>query len=77
MIAGSAAAQGSVARYTTDGPRWHRVGTPLSAATSSLEDYAATIFSQIGVDPNKTLITPGGRPQSIVKDGKVVKELLA
>jgi uncharacterized protein DUF1501 len=42
----------------------------------SVEDYAATIFHQVGVDPEKTLITPGGRPQPIVKDGKVVKELL-
>ncbi len=43
----------------------------------SVEDYAATIFHQIGIDPAKALITPGGRPQSIVKDGHVVKELLA
>ena len=42
-----------------------------------VEDYAATIFNQIGIDPAKTLITPGGRPQAIVKDGHVVKELLA
>jgi hypothetical protein len=41
------------------------------------EDYAATIFNQIGIDSNKTLMTPGGRPQYIVKDGHVVKELLA
>lgn len=43
----------------------------------SVEDYAATIFHQIGIDPEKTLLSPGGRPQAIVKDGKVVKELLA
>jgi hypothetical protein len=43
----------------------------------SVEDYAATIFNQIGIDSSKTLIAPGGRPQAIVKDGKVVKELLA
>jgi uncharacterized protein (DUF1501 family) len=43
----------------------------------TVEDYAATIFNQIGIDPAKTLITPGGRPQAIVKDGHVVKELLA
>jgi hypothetical protein len=43
----------------------------------SVEDYAATIFNQIGIDSSKTLMTPGGRPQAIVKDGKVVKELLA
>ena len=43
----------------------------------SVEDYAATIFHQVGIDPDKTLLTPGGRPQAIVKDGKVVKDLLA
>jgi uncharacterized protein (DUF1501 family) len=43
----------------------------------SVEDYAATIFHQIGIDPDKTLMTPGGRPQYIVKDGHVVKDLLA
>lgn len=43
----------------------------------SVEDYAATIFHQIGINPGKNLMTPGGRPQSIVKDGHVVKELLA
>ncbi len=43
----------------------------------SVEDYAATVFNQIGINPEKTLLTPGGRPQSIVKDGRVVKELLA
>ncbi len=43
----------------------------------SVEDYAATVFHQIGIDPDKTLLTPGGRPQAIVKDGRVVKDLLA
>lgn len=43
----------------------------------TVEDYAATVYHQIGIDPDKTLLTPGGRPQAIVKDGKVVKELLA
>lgn len=43
----------------------------------SVEDYATTIFNQIGIDARKTLMAPGGRPQPIVKDGRVVKELLA
>jgi hypothetical protein len=43
----------------------------------TVEDYSATIFSQIGIDPNKTLMSPGSRPQAIVKDGEVVKDLLA
>ncbi len=43
----------------------------------TVENYAATIYHQLGIDPDKALITPGGRPQFIVKDGQVVKELLA
>jgi hypothetical protein len=43
----------------------------------TVEDYAATIYHQLGIDPNKPLMSPGGRPQSIVKDGNVVKDLLA
>jgi hypothetical protein len=42
-----------------------------------VEDYAATIYHQIGIDPGKALMTPGNRPQPIVKDGKVVRELIA
>ncbi|MES2697019.1 MAG: DUF1501 domain-containing protein [Verrucomicrobiota bacterium] len=51
-------------------------GEPESDAVT-VEDYAATLFNQIGINPEKPLMTPGGRPQPIVKDGKVVKELLA
>ena len=43
----------------------------------TVEDYAATIYHQIGIDPGNALMTPGGRPQYIVKDGHVVRELLA
>ncbi len=43
----------------------------------TVEDYAATIYHQIGIDPGKSLMTPGGRPQYIVKDGHVVRDLLA
>ncbi len=42
-----------------------------------VEDYSATIYHQIGIDPDKQLMTPGGRPQYIVKDGHVVRELIA
>ncbi|MEY2880868.1 MAG: hypothetical protein RLZZ15_3248 [Verrucomicrobiota bacterium] len=53
------------------------IGAEPDSDPLSVEDYAATIFHQIGIDPNKKLMTPGGRPQYIVKDGHVVKELLA
>lgn len=43
----------------------------------SVPDLAATVYNQIGIDPNKVLYAPGPRPIVIVKDGNVVKELLA
>jgi uncharacterized protein (DUF1501 family) len=42
-----------------------------------LEDYAHTIYHLIGIDAKKDLVTPGGRPQQIVMNGKVAKGLLA
>ena len=42
----------------------------------SVENLAATMYNQIGIDPNKHLMAPGGRPAMIVKDGKVMDELL-
>jgi hypothetical protein len=43
----------------------------------SVEDFAATVYHQLGIVPNKELIAPGNRPLKIVKDGEVAKELLA
>ena len=40
-------------------------------------DLAATVYNQLGIDSNKVLYAPGPRPIVIVKDGNVVKELLA
>jgi hypothetical protein len=46
--------------------------TPLS-----VEDYAHTVYQLLGIDAKKDLMSPGNRPQQIVTNGKVVKELLA
>jgi uncharacterized protein (DUF1501 family) len=43
----------------------------------SVEDYAHTMHHLIGIDAKKDLMTPGGRPQPIVMNGKVAKGLLA
>jgi uncharacterized protein (DUF1501 family) len=43
----------------------------------SVSDYSATIYSLIGIDPEKRLMSPGSRPQAIVIDGHVQKDLLA
>jgi len=71
-----ALAGGGVKRGYIHGSSDATGGEPDSDALS-VEDYAATIYHQIGIDPAKTLMTPGGRPQFIVKDGHVVRELLA
>ncbi len=41
------------------------------------QDLLATVYHQLGIDSNKVLYAPGPRPIVIVKDGSVVKELLA
>jgi hypothetical protein len=43
----------------------------------SVENYAATVYTLIGIEPNKALLAPGNRPIRIVKDGEVEKDLLA
>jgi hypothetical protein len=46
--------------------------TPLS-----VEDYITTIYHLLGIDANKSLMSPGDRPQPIVMNGSVAKGLLA
>ncbi|MFK7850266.1 MAG: DUF1501 domain-containing protein [Akkermansiaceae bacterium] len=43
----------------------------------SPEDLAATIYNQLGINSDKELMAPGGRPIEIVDGGKVIKDLLA
>jgi hypothetical protein len=43
----------------------------------TVPDLAATIYNQLGIEYSNTLLAPGNRPIAIVKDGNVVKELLA
>jgi hypothetical protein len=43
----------------------------------TVENLAATVYSLMGIDPNKILFAPGNRPIAIVKDGEVEKGLLA
>jgi hypothetical protein len=42
----------------------------------SVEDFAATVYNRIGIDSNKELVSPGGRPIDIIRGGKVVDDLL-
>ena len=42
-----------------------------------VEDFACTLYTQLGIDPDKALMSPGDRPVRIVYGGKVAKDLLA
>ncbi len=39
-------------------------------------DLTATVFHQLGIDHEKKLVAPGGRPIDIVRDGRVLHEVL-
>lgn len=43
----------------------------------TVEDLAATVYHQLGIQHEKPLMAPGNRPVLIVKDGEVQKGLLA
>ena len=47
------------------------VDTPIGPA-----DMAATIYTQLGINPEKELISPGNRPLEIVREGKLINGLL-
>jgi uncharacterized protein (DUF1501 family) len=40
------------------------------------EDLCATMYHQLGIDPDDEFYTPEGRPVKIVNNGKVIEELL-
>lgn len=42
----------------------------------SPENFASTIYSKLGIDPDKVLYTPQGRPAHIVSDPTPIKELM-
>ena len=42
-----------------------------------LEDVMCTIYHELGIDANKELVAFGSRPIEIIKDGKLVKDLVA
>ena len=41
------------------------------------EDLATTIHQQLGINGHEAFHTPEGRPIRIVKDGRIIRELLS
>lgn len=69
-------AGGGVKRGQVYGASDALAAEPARAALS-IEDYAHTLYHLIGIDARKDLMSPGNRPQAIVMNGQVRKELLA
>ena len=40
-------------------------------------DVACTIYKSLGIDPQKQLYTPDGRPVAILDEGEVIEALYA
>ena len=51
-------------------------GSDVDTNPLTVENLAATMYNQLGIDPETKLMAAGGRPAAIVKDGSVVKDLL-
>jgi hypothetical protein len=43
----------------------------------TVENMAATVYNQLGIQHDKNLMAPGDRPVAIVKNGQVVNELIS
>lgn len=39
-------------------------------------DMSATVFTQLGIDPTKKLMSPGDRPIDIVREGRLIRKLV-
>jgi hypothetical protein len=51
--------------------------TDVEDAKVGPEDLAHTVFSLLGIEPDKRLIAPGNRPIDIVRHGRLIDEILA
>ena len=70
-LAGGGVKRGSV--YGSSDP----TGAEPEENPLSVEDFAMTIYKQLGIDGAKKLMSPGNRPIDIVRAGQVVQDLIA
>ena len=50
-------------------------GYAAAVNVHSPEDFAASLYTKMGIDPNQTLHTNTGRPVQLVNNGRLIKEL--
>lgn len=63
--------RGGLVHGQTDAEGAKVIEKPISAA-----DIYATVAAQMGMDPNKSLMSPNGRPISLTASGRVLSEIL-
>ncbi len=69
-------AGGGVHRGLTHGASNATAAEPESDPVSPA-DLAATVYHQLGIDPEHELMSAGNRPIEIVKGGHILQEILA
>lgn len=70
LFAGGGTPQGQVVGATD------RNGYAAIERVLSPENFVSTIYTKLGIDPNKILYTPEGRPTHLVSDPTPIKELM-
>ncbi len=53
------------------------IGSEPDQDPVQVEDLSATLFHQMGINPERKLMSPGNRPIDIVRGGKVIHDLVA
>jgi len=48
--------------------------TPPTSGSFSPENFAATVYTKLGIDPAKILHTPSGRPVQLVSDPTPIRD---
>jgi uncharacterized protein (DUF1501 family) len=51
-------------------------GYAASQRVLSPENFTATVYTKLGIDPGKILYTPSGRPTQLVSDPTPIRELI-
>jgi hypothetical protein len=63
--------RGGIVHGATDG-----AGANVVGQATAVPDLFATLAMQLGIDPDKTLPTPLGRPIAVVDNGRLLREIL-
>ena len=54
-----------------------RQGYAATERILSPENFASTVYTKLGIDPNKILYAPNGRPAHLVSDPTPIAELMS